>query len=443
MPPDQRYADYGVKKKEALMKQRVVKLSKKAKEKNREKVESVKEKPDLARELLLEGQILVDDLIMRLGTHFLEGVLVSDAEKLAGTRYQRRNLYNWWGKAKKGVIPTNEGPIPVSRPRLRSKATKSEVELPLWSHLQDPAGYEQRIKPYVLSGMSSRSMEHAYDECLRGNGLSRSTSSRHFIKACQKDLDKILNRSLDNEEFIALVLDGVYTGNNIGALISIGVTTTGNKIITGIFQIASENNEVVYNHLYELEERGFRKASGFFIVEDGSKGLKKGVLRKWPKVPIQRCILHKRRNLKKIIPEKYHGELNRLYNQMIYATTYKEAKSSYRILLNWLNKINMQAANSLSEAGEDIITVQKLEVPTELWRSFQSTNILESAISRYRSKIRRVTKWQGSSHYMRWSASVLIVAEKNFRKVPGWKKIEGYVQKSEFKNNVDKKKEIA
>ena len=54
MPPDQRYADYGVKKKEALMKQRVVKLSKKAKEKNREKVESVKEKPDLARELLLD-----------------------------------------------------------------------------------------------------------------------------------------------------------------------------------------------------------------------------------------------------------------------------------------------------------------------------------------------------------------------------------------------------
>jgi putative transposase len=425
------------------MGQRVVKISRKAKEKSREKVESVKERPDLARDMLLEGQILVDDLIMRLGTHFLEGVLVADAEKLAGLRYQRGKSYNWWGEAKKGVIPTNEGPIPVSRPRLRNKTTKIEAELPLWTHLRDPGEYERRIKPYVLSGMSSRSIENSYEECLRGNGLSRSSSSRHFIKACQKDLDKILNRSLDNEKFIALILDGVYVGNDIGALISIGITVTGNKIVTGIFQIASENNEAVYNHLSEIEDRGFSMAPGFFIIEDGSKGLKKGVQRKWPNAPIQRCTIHKRRNLKKIIPEKYHGEFDRLYNQMIYAATYKEAAKAYRILLNWLKKINIQAVNSLSEAGDDIITVQRISLPAELWRSFQSTNILESAISRYRSKIRRVTKWQGSSHYMRWSASVLILAEKNFRKVPGWKKIKEYVQKNELNNIVDKKKGIA
>jgi putative transposase len=428
-------------KKEALMGRRIVKFSKKAKEKCRERVDSVKERPDLARELLLEGQILVDDLIMRLGTHFLEGVMVADAEKFAGPRYQRGKSYNWWGKAEKGVLPTNEGPIPVIRPRLRSKESGEEAELPLWNTLKDPYEYERRIKHYVLSGMSSRNMEIAYDDCLRGNGLSKSSSSRHFGRAAQKDLDKILNRSLD-KEFVGLIIDGVYGSSDVGSLVSIGVTNAGEKIVSGIFQIASENNEVVYNHLSDLEERGFKRTEGFLVVEDGSKGLKKGVQRKWPGVNIQRCVIHKRRNLKKILPDKYHGELDRLYNQMIYSVTYREAQAAYRILLNWLKKVNLQAANSLEEAGEDIITLQRIEFPTELWRSFQSTNILEAAISRYKSKIRRVTKWHGSTHFMRWTASVLLLAEKNFRRVPGWKNIEIYVEKGKAKMAVDKKMEI-
>ena len=77
------------------------------------------------------------------------------------------------------------------------------------------------------------------------------------------------------------------------------------------------------------------------------------------------------------------------------------------------------AAASLREGLEETLTVQKLAIGPTLSRSLSNTNLLEGCFSQAAHRARRVKHWAGGPMILRWTASALLAAEKNFRRLNG------------------------
>ena len=153
---------------------------------------------------------------------------------------------------------------------------------------------------------------------------------------------------------------------------------------------------------------------------DGSKALHAAVTRVWgEKAVIQRCQVHKRRNLKAHVPEKHHAELERRLSEAYHETGYEAAKASLEATARWLERINADAASSLREGLEETLTVVRLGVPGALRRSLATTNPIESALSVTRRVTARVTRWRDGDMRRRWCVAGLLRAESKFRRVKG------------------------
>jgi transposase-like protein len=178
-------------------------------------------------------------------------------------------------------------------------------------------------------------------------------------------------------------------------------------------------------------------------VIDGAKALKSGIRKCFGHHHlIQRCIIHKERNIKKYLPEQYHAEFKRRWRLIHGLVEYEEAIIEYKKLFNWLSSINHEAAKSLDEAELETLTVVKIKAPALLRKTLCSTNPIESVFSSARRMMKRVKNWKGVDQVSRWSASTLRESEKKFRTIRGFKEIE--LVKINMKNlNLDSKTGVA
>jgi putative transposase len=93
--------------------------------------------------------------------------------------------------------------------------------------------------------------------------------------------------------------------------------------------------------------------------------------------------------------------------------------------------LNPSAARSLGEGMEETLTVHRLHVPMKLRKTMASTNVIESAFSIVEQVCRNVKRWHGSDQRERWVGSGLLVAEKQFRRVQGYKQIPALIKELE------------
>ena len=153
---------------------------------------------------------------------------------------------------------------------------------------------------------------------------------------------------------------------------------------------------------------------------DGAKALHAAVKRIWgANAVIQRCQIHKRRNVKGHVPEKYHAELGRRLSEAYNQTAYATAKTLLEGTVRWLERINPDAASSLREGLEETLTVVRLGLPGALRRTLATTNPIESALSVTRRVTARVTRWRDGDMRRRWCVAGLLRAESKFRRVKG------------------------
>jgi putative transposase len=150
---------------------------------------------------------------------------------------------------------------------------------------------------------------------------------------------------------------------------------------------------------------------------------------------IQRCQIHKKRNIKAHVPEKHWPEFERRLSEAYHETDYDKAKRSLEGTVTWLARINPDAATSLREGLEETLTVIKLGVPGALRRSLATTNPIESALSVTRRVTAPVTWWRDGDMRRRWCGAGLLRAESKFRRLKGHrgmptllKALEGIVQ---------------
>jgi putative transposase len=271
----------------------------------------------------------------------------------------------------------------------------------------------------MVRGVSTREYEQIIDVARDGFGVAKSCVSRGFVRASAADVRKLAERRFDVERFAVVMVDGVeYAGETM--VEALGITDDGVKRVLGLRQGATENAEVCAALLEDLRERGLDTGRPTLFVLDGAKALHAAVTRVWGRnAEIQRCQVHKMRNLKAHVSEKHWPELVRRLSEAYHETDYATAKASLEGTARWLDRLNADAAASLREGLEETLTVVRLGVPGALRRTLATTNPIESTLSVTRRVTARVTRWRDGDMRRRWCVAGLLRAEGKFRRVKG------------------------
>lgn len=312
--------------------------------------------------------------------------------------------------------------VALARPRVRTRGGE-EVELDNYRRLQQDGRIQRAVAEKVVCGLSTRKYRRAVEALLDGYGMARSSVSRHFVRATAQQLQELCERRLDELWLVGLLIDGIEFAGQV-LVIALGVEENGKKHVLGLWQGATENVAVVKALLEDLVERGLDLGRRYLVVIDGSKALRAAVERLFgAQAEVQRCQLHKRRNVKEHLPEHCRGEYDRRLRNAYAMTGYPEAKQALERLWRQLCDINPSAARSLEEGMEETLTLHRLGVSPLLRRSLSTTNVIESCLSTVRHVARNVKRWREGDHVARWTAAGLLEAEKKFRRVKGYREL--------------------
>jgi putative transposase len=384
----------------------------------------------LDREELLElMQDSLESLALELGLLVASSLLEDEVTRLCGPRYQRRpgRAHTRYGH-QRGVATLAGQKIAIERPRVRHTDGRGERPLEIYARLQSPDAMPRAVQRRMIRGVSTRDYAEVVELARDGFGVAKSSVSRDFVRASAAAVQALAERRFEGQRFPVVMIDGVeYAGQTM--VVALGIAEDGSKRILGLRQGATENPGVCVALLEELQARGLDTSRPTLLVLDGSKALHAAVTRVWgDRAVIQRCQVHKRRNLKAHLAEKHHAELDRQLAGAYQGEDYEEARASLETTAKWLSRLNPDAAASLREGLEETLTVIRLGLTGALRRTLCSTNPIESALSVTRRVTARVTRWRDGDMRQRWCVAGLLRAESKFRRVKGHRAMKAFLK---------------
>jgi len=369
----------------------------------------------------LDARVEMIQALIPLGLEAVKEDLERAVIELVGPRYQRlpedRRFYRWGSE--RGSVYLADQKVPVRVPRVRDVHRNQEVRLELYDRLQGPRGADAQLLQRILRGLGCRNYRESAALVPEAFGMSASTVSRRFIRATERKLRELTERDLSGYDFVALFLDGKSFGDD-EMVIAVGVTLTGEKVLLGLVQTASENAGVCRDFLRSLVERGFRYESGLLVVVDGAKGFHKAVrevFEGW--VVIQRCRWHKRENVLQYLAQSKRAAMRRKIQAAYQEPEYAKAKASLQRIGKELKLQNASAAASLAEGLEETLTLHRLGLASELALSFSTTNIIESIQAHVGRLTDHVDHFRNSDQKHRWIGTALLEIEPRLRRVRG------------------------
>ena len=310
----------------------------------------------------------------------------------------------------------------LKRPRVRRKTEDGSEEAALKSRqlARDPAEWEEAMKRAVLCGVSCRGVSQLRERGAYGE--SKSSLSRLWRKKAAHLVEDLQNSDLSEMDLLVLMVDAVVLCRDLVATVTLGIDTAGRKRIPGFRVGGSENAEVCGDLLGSLERRGLKAPQGrrLLAVLDGSDALDRSVRRHFPGTLVQRCLIHKERNIRAYLSKRHWSELAGLFRRLRVAQGRAQGEEIAASMKRFLKDKNAQARASFEEAGEDLLTLFRLEAPNTLNVSLLSTNCIENAFKNLRRHIGRVARWRRQTRQAdRWLASGLTLAQRTFRKIRG------------------------
>jgi len=317
--------------------------------------------------------------------------------------------------------------VPVRRPRLRS-VEDTEVHLDSYDTFSSADLLTAHTVAAMMAGLSTR----RYDKALepvgaevadKASSTSRSAVSRRFVDATAGRLAEFRARPLDDAKWLVIFVDGFdFAGHTmVGAL---GVTADGTKVPLGVVEGSTENAGVVRGLVTGLRDRGVDDGDGILFVLDGGKALARAVKDVFgAKALIQRCRLHKERNVADHLPEAERLWVLRKMRQAWKNPDADEAERDLRDLASRLERINPDAAGSLREGLAEMFTVTRLGVRGTLLATVMSTNPVESMIEIVRNHARNVKRWKPGDMRLRWAAAGMLEAAGQFRRIKGYSQL--------------------
>ena len=331
----------------------------------------------------------------------------------------------------------------VVRPRVRHKTANGSEEMRLASYnaAKDAGAVREAILRALVAGVSGREQKRLYPESPL---TSKSSVSRLWVKEGAKKIEELRGREISGEFFFGLMLDGIWLSGDLTAVVAIGMTCDGRKIVLDFQVGSSENREVCDDLLDRLVRRGFKPVARLFSVLDGSDALKGSVLAHYPDAVTQRCLIHKERNIRGCLSRRHYGELFEYFKRLRNAQGAEAGREIYKELREFLASKNLKALASLDEAGEDIIALHLIDAPATLNVSLLSTNFIENSFRNVRAKIGRVKRWRAETDQAeRWLAYGLLEAEMGFRRMKGWKDIPKLVERLKKKESHQAREKVA
>jgi putative transposase len=387
------------------------------------------------------------DFATEMGLKVAQLLLEDEVNQRCGSRYERvpERTVTRYGR-QRGVAVIAGQKLPIPRPRMRYTRQCGEADLETYARLQSPNAMPQAVLKRLVRGVSCRDYEGVIDLAREGFGVQKSSVSRSFVKASAKEVRQLCERRFDGLRIPVVYLDAVqYAGETM--TVALGVLENGAKRVLGIRQGATENAAVCTALLEDLQERGLDTSQPTLLVLDGSKALHAAVKRVWGRnALIQRCQVHKKRNVREHLPEKHWDELSRQLHTAYNETDYEEALRRLRTTARWLERLNPDAAASLREGMEETLTVIRLGVPQLLRRTLATTNPIESAFSVAENVTRRVKCWREGDMRQRWCVAGLLRAESKFHRVKGYRHMSQLLQALDhlvLRKELDENRKIA
>jgi transposase-like protein len=331
----------------------------------------------------------------------------------------------------KGSVVLGGRRVPVTRPRAR---TTDGHEVPLTAYNLFAA--EDQLSTVVMErmlvglatrrhGAAAEPVGAAVEET--ASATSRSAISRRFVAQTKTALAEILACDLASLDIKVLMIDGEHIADHC-CVLALAITADGTKVPVGLWEGSTENATVARHLLADLVGRGLDAEDGLLVVIDGAKALASAVTSVFgAKAAIQRCTVHKRRNVKEHLPESERDavdlKLARALNNPDAAAGLRDAKA----LATVLERKHPGAAASLREGLPELFTVARLGITGTLAATLTSTNPIESMISIARTTNRNVTRWRDGQMVMRWTAAGMVNAQRSFRRVKGYKQMNDLV----------------
>jgi transposase-like protein len=314
--------------------------------------------------------------------------------------------------------------VVLAVPRARLAGDDGEREwrselLPAYRRLSRRA--ELLVAQVYLAGVNTRRVRRALQTLFAGR-ISKDAVSRAWRKT-RAAWEAWQQRDLTDEDIVRLILDGTVVkvrldrqATAISLLIVLGIRRDGQKVVLAIKDMGGESEAAWRAVLEDLLARGLAKPE--LVIVDGGKGLEAALASLWADVPVQRCTVHKERNLLAHAPKHLHDEIRAEFNDMMHANSAGAVLAKRKAFLaRW--KLRCRAvADSLEEAGERLFTF--LRYPPEQWRSLRTTNAIERLHEEFKRRIKTqcLLPCAETAAMLFWA--LLASGQITMRRVDGW-----------------------
>ena len=373
------------------------------------------------------GQVSSDDAGTIFRQHIRAGVLqmiseVISAEvvELCGPKHSPAGGDVYRAGSSPGRVLIDGQREEVVRPRVRERqadGSTREVPLATYQSANNPAELHASILSALAAGVSTREIK---DVRPKSPGAGRSSVSELWKSAGHKFVNDLRGKDLSTQDWAILMLDGIRLSKDQLAIVGLGITADGHKHVLDFDLGSTENAEVCRALLRRLIKRGFACKRRLLAVLDGSDVLRSVVKEFFADAVIQRCLVHKERNIKAKLSKRHWGELSRLFKRLREVQGKAAAEEVVAELEAFLRPLNAEALKSLHEAGKDLIALHCLEAPSTLHRNLLSTNAIENSFRNTRRKLGRVTRFRAETDQAtRWLSFALLEVEKGFRRISG------------------------
>ena len=363
-------------------------------------------------------------LCLAAGVETLCQLMEADAAAVCGPRHGRGSGRRGqrWGRTT-GPIGFHGGKVPVTRPRVRARGGE-ELALPSWEAAVTEDWLGRWAMNLMLIGVTTRRFGRAVRlpegdvPAGSGSGVSKSAASRRFVALSAERLEAWLAEDLSGLDLLAVQIDGIHLAEDLLLVAAGGIDGEGAKHPLGLVEGATENAAVVQALLDDLVQRGLDPSVPRLFIIDGAKALSKAIRRTFGRAtPIQRCQVHKARNIVDRLPKHLHASTRRALRQ---AWELDDAEKAEKLLRNLARTLEREApgvAGAILEGLDEILTVVRLGLPMELRRSLACTNIIENIMGSVRRVCRNVKRWRDASMALRWTAAAMLEAAKGFRRL--------------------------
>jgi transposase-like protein len=375
------------------------------------------------RDRLAEGlRGKVREMIMTLAEAELAEVLAAGSYERSVDRRGYRN-----GKRPRS-ISTGLGATVIELPRARLSEGEQDKEWQsgLIARYQRRArSVDQALLGCYLSGANGRRIRGALSPLLHGSPLSKSAISR-LAGRLEALFTQWRGRSLATEALVFLYLDAIALRVRIAkkvisvpVLVGLGVKEDGQKVILDLELFQSESSSCWEGFVEGLISRGLKPPC--LVIIDGSKGLRAAVEKNWPGTAVQRCTVHKLRNLERHAPRHALEEVKSDYHRIVYAESLEQAMKAYREFISKWKKLAAKVAASLEEAGEELLTFYRF--PKSQWKSLRTTNAIERLNGEFRRRVKTQSSLPDARAAERLLFGLIISGQIQMRRIDGWQNL--------------------